>query len=112
MSENRHLELTDENFSKEVLESKDPVLVDFWAPWCGPCRLVGPVVEELASEYQGKIKVGKVNVDENEQTAYKYGIRSIPTLILFKNGRPVDQIIGAVPKHILKKMIDKNILTN
>jgi thioredoxin 1 len=73
---------------------------------------VGPVVEELASEYQGKIKVGKVNVDENEQTAYKYGIRSIPTLILFKNGRPVDQIIGAVPKHILKKMIDKNILTN
>jgi thioredoxin 1 len=112
MSENRYLDLTDENFSKEVLESKDPVLVDFWAPWCGPCRLVGPVVEELASEYQGKIKVGKVNVDENEQTAYKYGIRSIPTLILFKNGRPVDQIIGAVPKHILKKMIDKNILTN
>jgi len=112
MSENRHLELTDENFSKEVLESKDPVLVDFWAPWCGPCRLVGPIVEELAFEYQGKIKVGKVNVDENEQTAYKYGIRSIPTLILFKNGRPVDQIIGAVPKHILKKMIDKNILTN
>ena len=112
MSDNRHLELTDENFSKEVIESKDPVLVDFWAPWCGPCRLVGPVVEELASEYQGKIKVGKVNVDENEQTAYKYGIRSIPTLILFKNGRPVDQIIGAVPKHILKKMIDKNILTN
>jgi len=112
MAESNRIELTDQNFTREVLESNDTVLVDFWAPWCGPCRLVGPVVEELASEYQGKIKVGKVNVDENEQTAYKYGIRSIPTLMLFKNGRPVDQIIGAVPKHILKKMIDKNILSN
>ena len=112
MAESNRIELTDQNFTREVLESNDTVLVDFWAPWCGPCRLVGPVVEDLASEYQGKIKVGKVNVDENEQTAYKYGIRSIPTLMLFKNGRPVDQIIGAVPKHILKKMIDKNILSN
>jgi len=112
MADSNRIELTDQNFTREVLESNDTVLVDFWAPWCGPCRLVGPVVEELASEYQGKIKVGKVNVDENEQTAYKYGIRSIPTLMLFKNGRPVDQIIGAVPKHILKKMIDKNILSN
>lgn len=112
MSDFNHLIINDENFSEEVLKSKEPVLVDFWAPWCGPCRLVGPVVEELAREYQGKIKVGKLNVDENEKTAYRYGIRSIPTLILFKDGRPVDQIIGAVPKHILKNMIDKNIVAN
>ncbi len=112
MAENNHLVISDQNFSDEVLKSREPVLVDFWAPWCGPCRLVGPVVEELASEYQGRIKVGKLNVDENEQTAYRYGIRSIPTIILFKDGRPVDQIVGAVPKHILKKMIDKNIVSN
>ena len=112
MSESNHMLINDQNFSEEVLKSRELVLVDFWAPWCGPCRLVGPVIEDLANEYQGKIKVGKLNVDENEQTAYRYGIRSIPTIILFKDGRPVDQIVGAVPKHIIKKMIDKNLISN
>ncbi len=112
MSENNEVLVSDQNFAEEVLKSREPVLIDFWAPWCGPCRLVSPIVEELADEYKGKIKVGKMNVDENERTAYKYGIRSIPTIMLFKDGRPVDQIIGAVPKHILKKMIDKNLISN
>ncbi|MGB9600348.1 MAG: thioredoxin [Myxococcota bacterium] len=112
MSGNNHFEVTDQNFTTLVLKSNEPVLVDFWAPWCGPCRLVGPVIEELADEYRGRIKVGKLNVDENEQTAYRYGIRSIPTIMLFKDGKPVDQIIGAVPKHVLKKMLDKHIISN
>ncbi len=112
MSGNNQFEVNDQNFTEEVLKSREPVLVDFWAPWCGPCRLVGPIIEQLASEYEGKLKVGKLNVDENEQTAYRYGIRSIPTIILFKDGKVVDQIVGAVPKHVLKNMIDKNIVTN
>ncbi|MCX7943099.1 MAG: thioredoxin [Deltaproteobacteria bacterium] len=112
MEEKDCIIFNNDNFNEEVLKSEHPVLVDFWAPWCGPCRLVGLIIDEIAKEYQGRIKVGKLNVDENESIAYRYGIRSIPTIVLFKNGKPVDQIIGAVPKHILKKMIDNNIVSN
>jgi len=94
--------LTDENFENEVTGSQVSVLVDFWAEWCSPCRTVGPIIEEIAEEYSGKLKVGKLNVDENQKSTYRYGIRSIPTLIVFKDGKPVDKIIGAFPKrHII-----------
>ncbi|GBD40094.1 MAG: thioredoxin [Deltaproteobacteria bacterium] len=104
------VELKDSNFDNEVLKSQLPVLVDFWAPWCGPCRVLAPVVEEIASSYKGKLKVAKLNVDENQEIAMKYGIRSIPTLILFKDGKALDQIIGAVPKSEIEKMIKKVIV--
>ncbi len=100
-------EVTDGNFETEVLKSDKPVLVDFWAPWCGPCRMVAPVVEELAEEYDGKVKFLKLNTDDNVNTAARYGIRSIPTLLMFKGGEPVDQIIGFRPKGDLQKTIDK-----
>jgi len=90
--------LTDENFKKEVLEANLPVLVDFWAPWCGPCQTAGPVIEELAKEYEGKIKVGKINIDENQKISEKYGILSIPTVIIFKNGEEVKRQVGFVGK--------------
>jgi thioredoxin 1 len=102
------LKITDDSFENEVLNSDQPVLVDFWAEWCGPCRMIGPIVEELADEYDGKAKIGKVNVDEN-QVATKYGIRSIPALLIFKNGEVVDQIVGAVPKQQLKKQLDAQV---
>ena len=92
------LEITDANFADEVEKSDVPVLIDFWAVWCGPCRMIAPIVEELAGEFQGKAKIGKVDVDNNPMIAGKFGIRSIPTLLIFKGGQVVDQIVGAVPK--------------
>ncbi len=104
------IEGTDSNFPQEVLKSPLPVLVDFWAPWCGPCRVVGPLVEQLADEYAGKIKVVKLNTDENMEISEMYGIRSIPTLAIFKNGEVVDGVLRAVPKNILKAKLDSHIL--
>ncbi len=99
--------VTDTSFEQEVLQSDKPVLVDFWAEWCGPCRMIGPIVDELAKEYEGKAKFTKVNVDDNPEISMKFNIRSIPTLLIFKGGKVVDQIIGAVPKsHLTKKLND------
>ena len=99
------LVITDSNFN-EFLSSETPFVVDFWAEWCGPCRAISPVVEELAAEYEGKINIGKVNVDENDDVVSRYGIRTIPTLLFFKNGELVDKMVGAVPKGDLKSKID------
>ncbi|MGI5838902.1 MAG: thioredoxin [bacterium] len=98
---------TDSNFQNEVLEAEKPVLVDFWAPWCGPCRMVGPVVEQIAGEYQEKMKVVKVNVDDNPQTAAQYGVMSIPTLVVFKDGKAVQKMVGYMPKEQMKSQIDQ-----
>ncbi len=103
------LEVTDDTFSNEVLNSELPVLVDFWAEWCGPCKMVSPIVEELSNDYNGKVKVTKLDVDSNPQTATNYGIRGIPTLLMFKDGSAVDQIVGAVPKQDIAKRLDKII---
>lgn len=100
-------QVTDSSFDQEVLLSDVPVLVDFWAPWCGPCRMVAPVVEEIANQFEGKIKVAKVNTDENPNVASKYGIRSIPTLMIFKGGEKVDMVVGAVPKTTLVNTLEK-----
>jgi thioredoxin 1 len=99
------LTISDDNFETEVLKSDKPVLIDFWATWCGPCRAIAPIVEELALEYNGKIKFGKLDVDDNQDTAIKYGVRSIPTILVFKDGVVKEKIIGAVPKgHIVQKL--------
>lgn len=102
------IEITDSNFN-EVLNTDKPVLVDFWAEWCGPCKMIGPIVKELASDYEGKAVIGKVNVDENPSTAAQFGIRSIPTLLVFKNGEVVDKQIGAVPKAVLAGKLDAQL---
>jgi thioredoxin 1 len=102
---------TTENFDSEVLKSEKAVLVDFWAPWCGPCRTVAPVIEQIANEYEGKIKVVKLNTDENQNTAMTYGIRSIPTLGIFKDGQVVDAVIGAVPMQFLEEKIKPYLIT-
>jgi thioredoxin 1 len=98
---------TDANFQKEVLEAEQPALVDFWASWCGPCRTIAPIFEELSNQYAGKVKFVKVNVDENPKTPANYGVRGIPTLIMFKGGNVVDQVVGAVPKNQLENLVKK-----
>ncbi len=101
--------INDTTFATEVLESQQPVLVDFWAPWCGPCRMVGPIVEDIASDYQDQVKVVKFNVDDSSNIASQYGIRSIPTLIVFKEGQPVETLVGASPKAALVEALDKHL---
>jgi len=108
MAENL-IEFTDDNFDTEVLKSNLPVLVDFWAEWCGPCKMIGPIVEEIAGDYAGKVKVGKVNVDFNNQVAMQYGIRGIPALLVFKGGAVANQIVGAVPKNDITQILDEVI---
>jgi thioredoxin 1 len=103
--------LTDDNWKKEVMEAKEPVLVDFWAVWCPPCRMIAPAVEALASAYSGRVKVGKLNVDENPAVAQAFGIRSIPTLLVLKGGEVVDQQIGAVPQPRIAEMLEKQLVS-
>ena len=103
------LNVTDKSFEDEVLKSEIPVLVDFWATWCAPCKAIAPIIEEMAATYDGKIKIAKVNVDENPSTPGKYGVRGIPTLILFKKGEVVDQLVGAVPKSQISGLVQKVI---
>jgi thioredoxin 1 len=105
----KYVEVTDQNFAEEVLKSDVPVLVDFWAAWCGPCRMVAPVIEEMAGEYEGRAKIAKMDVDRNMMTPHSYGVRSIPTLLIFKDGQVVDQVIGAVPKRILTTRLDAQL---
>lgn len=103
------LHFTDANFKKEVLESELPVLVDFWAKWCGPCKTIAPFIDELAKELAGKIKIGKVDIDNNSKIATQYGIMSIPTIVFFKNGKVMGQLVGLVSKHDLKRKIEENL---
>lgn len=103
------IKITDQTFQKDVIESKLPVLLDFWAPWCNPCRMVSPIIEELAKEYEGKVVVGKINVDENPDTASQFGIMSIPTVMVFRGGKPMKSLTGAHSKDTYKKMINELI---
>lgn len=105
-----HVNLTDQNFEEEVVKSTVPVLVDFWAPWCGPCQMMGPIIDELSGEFDAsKVKIAKLNVDENQVVAGKYQVMSIPTFLVFKGGEVVDQMVGGVPKEKLKEMLDKHV---
>ncbi len=107
MAGNGIVELTDESFDRDVLKSEQPVMVDFWAAWCGPCKALAPIVEEVASAYSGKIKVAKMDVDKNVATPQRYGVRGIPTLLIFKGGKVQEQIVGYVPKETIQKALDK-----
>ena len=110
MADNPNVQqVSDTSFEGDILKSEKPVLVDFWAPWCGPCRSVAPIVDELATQYKDRIKVAKINVDESSQVAMKYQITSIPTFILFKNGQVADRVLGAIPRSEFVKFIDRNI---
>jgi thioredoxin 1 len=102
----KYVTLTDANFQSEVIDSDQPVLVDFWATWCGPCRIIAPVIEELAVEFEGKAKLAKLDVDHNPQSAMAFGVRSIPTLLFFKNGQVVDQLVGTAPKKVLAQKLE------
>jgi thioredoxin 1 len=112
MAGNNTLTFTDDAFDKDVLNSDVPVLVDFWAEWCGPCRMMAPTVDQVATDYAGKVKVGKLDVDSNQQTAMRYGIRGIPTLLLFKGGQVVEQKVGAIGKPEFQKMLDTHTSSN
>ncbi len=101
------MQITKDNFEVEVMNSEIPVLVDFWAPWCGPCKMIGPIIEELAAEYEGKAKVGKLNVDDEQEIAMKYGVMSIPTLVVFNKGQEVERIVGFKPKAALAEILNK-----
>jgi thioredoxin 1 len=107
MASDKVVQLSDDSFENDVIKSSVPVLVDFWASWCAPCKAISPVVDSLADEYDGKVKIGKLNVDENPATPGKFGVRGIPTLILFKDGQVLDQVVGAVPKNQLEGLIKK-----
>ena len=103
------IEITDATFQDEVINATTPVLVDFWADWCAPCKMIAPIVEELATEFDGKVKFAKLDVDSNPRTAMNFGVRGIPTLLIFSGGQPVDQVVGAVPKSVLKRRLEEAI---
>ncbi len=107
MASDKILILTKDNFKSDILDAGEPALVDFWAPWCSPCRMIAPVIEEIATEYDGKVRVGKVNVDENREIAVEYGVMSIPTLMVFKGGETVDRVVGFKSKNDLRAWLDK-----